>query len=145
MNWLCNPTGKPGQFRGVDWVVERLNLYIKAWHGGSFSNRTMPRIIKESPLVETYRKMHVNIEENFYLENRTIRHSPPDMPRTLAKLSTSIQESGVHQRTSGQHAKYIVPDKVTAGMNSALNEDEDDTELDDEFPDEVAEAEDYID
>ena len=28
-NWLCNPTGKLGQFRGVDWLVERNNLYTK--------------------------------------------------------------------------------------------------------------------
>jgi hypothetical protein len=26
---LVNPTGKPGGFRGVDWVVELLNLFTK--------------------------------------------------------------------------------------------------------------------
>lgn len=29
MNWLINPTGKPDGFRGVDWVVELVNLYTK--------------------------------------------------------------------------------------------------------------------
>lgn len=29
MNILVNPSGKPGRFRGVDWVIEVLNLYIK--------------------------------------------------------------------------------------------------------------------
>jgi hypothetical protein len=29
MNILCNPTGKRGEFRGLDWVVEHNNLYIK--------------------------------------------------------------------------------------------------------------------
>ena len=29
MNWLVNPTGKPDGFRGVDWVVELMNLYTK--------------------------------------------------------------------------------------------------------------------
>jgi hypothetical protein len=26
---LVNPTGKPGKFRGVDWVIELHNLYTK--------------------------------------------------------------------------------------------------------------------
>lgn len=28
-NWLCNPMGKKDGFRGVDWLVERNNLYTK--------------------------------------------------------------------------------------------------------------------
>jgi hypothetical protein len=29
MNILCNPTGKKGKFRAIDWLVEHNNLYIK--------------------------------------------------------------------------------------------------------------------
>jgi len=29
MNILCNPTGKKGHFRPIDWVIEHNNLYIK--------------------------------------------------------------------------------------------------------------------
>jgi hypothetical protein len=29
MNWLVNPTGRKDGFRGVDWVVELMNLYTK--------------------------------------------------------------------------------------------------------------------
>ena len=29
MHWLCNPTGTPGGFRGIDWWVELNNLYTK--------------------------------------------------------------------------------------------------------------------
>jgi hypothetical protein len=29
MNILCNPTGKKGEFRALDWIVEHNNLYIK--------------------------------------------------------------------------------------------------------------------
>src|SRR5258708_39660233 len=29
MHWLCNPTGTPEWFRGVDWWVELNNLYTK--------------------------------------------------------------------------------------------------------------------
>lgn len=28
-NILCNPTGKKGKFRGIDWLVEHNNLYVK--------------------------------------------------------------------------------------------------------------------
>lgn len=28
-NILCNPTGQEGKFRGIDWIVEHNNLYIK--------------------------------------------------------------------------------------------------------------------
>ena len=28
-NWLCNPMGKKNGFQGVDWLVERNNLYTK--------------------------------------------------------------------------------------------------------------------
>ena len=28
-NWLCNPMGKKNRFQGVDWLVERNNLYTK--------------------------------------------------------------------------------------------------------------------
>ena len=29
MHWLCNPTGAEDGFRGIDWLVERNNLYTK--------------------------------------------------------------------------------------------------------------------
>lgn len=29
MNILCNPTGKKGHFRAIDWLVEHNNLFIK--------------------------------------------------------------------------------------------------------------------
>jgi len=29
MNILCNPTGKKGHFRPIDWIIEHNNLYIK--------------------------------------------------------------------------------------------------------------------
>jgi hypothetical protein len=32
MNWLVNPTGQKDGFRGVDWVVELMNLYTKVSH-----------------------------------------------------------------------------------------------------------------
>ncbi|KAF8993894.1 hypothetical protein BDQ17DRAFT_1194111, partial [Cyathus striatus] len=74
MNWLCNPTGKDHGFRGVDWL----------------------HIIKESPLIEFYRRCHVAIEDSFHLEHRTIRHSHSDMTNTIKKLCEKMHKNGVH-------------------------------------------------
>ena len=38
MNILCNPTGKKGAFRAIDWLVEHNNLYIKVSRSGSGHN-----------------------------------------------------------------------------------------------------------
>lgn len=54
MNILVNPTGKIGHARAIDWCVELNNLHTKIEHGGSGPNQTVERIIKESPLVQTY-------------------------------------------------------------------------------------------
>ncbi|KAF8331613.1 uncharacterized protein EI90DRAFT_2885346, partial [Cantharellus anzutake] len=54
-HWVCNPSGRPDGFRGVDWLVERNNLYTKAGEPAySHSNRTLTHIINQSSLIETY-------------------------------------------------------------------------------------------
>ncbi|KAF8969025.1 hypothetical protein BDZ97DRAFT_1654315, partial [Flammula alnicola] len=78
-NILVNPSGKRGRARTVDWCVELNNLYTKDEHGGSNLNRTVDRIIKESPLVQTYRSTKTTIEKNFQLSHLTIMHANPNM------------------------------------------------------------------
>ncbi|KAI0313654.1 hypothetical protein OF83DRAFT_1086186 [Amylostereum chailletii] len=92
MNWMCNPKGQPGAFRGVDWLVERNNLYTKHIYGGRFSNNTLSYMLKESILIELYRMLHVNIEDNFCLTNRTINHTKPDMTSTYKKVAEHMEE-----------------------------------------------------
>ncbi|PPQ97757.1 hypothetical protein CVT26_001805 [Gymnopilus dilepis] len=116
MNWLCNPTGKPHKFRGVDWMVERNNLYTKVIYGGSGSNRTIDRIVEESVLIELFRECHVTVENGFHLMHRTIRHAPANMVKTLRKLSERIEANSPHVFTRGRAADYIVPDQVAAGI-----------------------------
>ncbi|KIL64922.1 hypothetical protein M378DRAFT_186629 [Amanita muscaria Koide BX008] len=53
-NWLCNPTGQRKGFRAIDWLVERINWYLKVFHAGSGPTRTIKRVINESPLIEIY-------------------------------------------------------------------------------------------
>jgi hypothetical protein len=84
MNWLVNPTGWKDGFYSVDWVVKLLNLYMKVrdqklipWqeahhlckvtYGGKGSNRTFQLVMKNSLLIETFQKVHINIWDNFHL------------------------------------------------------------------------------
>ncbi|KAF8228539.1 hypothetical protein L208DRAFT_1290894 [Tricholoma matsutake] len=86
---LVNPTGKPGKFRSVDWVIELHNLYTKMQsveHGGSGPNQTVQCIIKESPLVQTYRDACITIEKNFSLTHLTRAHTDSNMTKTLEEV-----------------------------------------------------------
>ncbi|KIK21475.1 hypothetical protein PISMIDRAFT_12245 [Pisolithus microcarpus 441] len=49
---LVNLTGRPMKWRAVDWCVELNNLFTKVKNGGKNSNRSVERIILESPLVQ---------------------------------------------------------------------------------------------
>ncbi|KIM55070.1 hypothetical protein SCLCIDRAFT_17457 [Scleroderma citrinum Foug A] len=95
-NLLCNPMGKENEFRTIDWLVERNNLYTKVIFSGTGPNQTIKHIIKESPLIEVYRHCHVTVENAFHLQYRTLHHSPPDMTKTIQRLAARIKEKGAH-------------------------------------------------
>ena len=42
INWLVNPTGQKDGFRGVDWVVELMNLYTKVRNCKLIAARGLP-------------------------------------------------------------------------------------------------------
>ncbi|KAF6747015.1 hypothetical protein DFP72DRAFT_1075838 [Ephemerocybe angulata] len=112
---LINPTGKEGQSRGVDWCVELNNLSTKAEQGGSSSNRTTERIIKESPLVQAYRNAKANIDRNFVLTHLTSEHAPPNMQKTFEALGKQLAENNTHRITPGRSSKYNIPDVLDKG------------------------------
>ncbi|KXN85444.1 hypothetical protein AN958_11248 [Leucoagaricus sp. SymC.cos] len=117
MNWLCNLTGKNDGFRGVDWLVERNNLYTKVIYSRSGPNRTLDKILKESILIEFYHGCYVTVENEFYLEHHTINHTPPDMTQTLMKLSHEFERNNPHVFVPGQKAKYEAPDQIYLGLH----------------------------
>ncbi|KAH7902832.1 hypothetical protein BJ138DRAFT_1021471, partial [Hygrophoropsis aurantiaca] len=117
MNLLCNPTGKPNEFRAVDWLVERNNLYTKVIFPGGGPNRTIDNIIKESPLIEVYRHCHVTVENAFHLQYRTLRHSPPDMTKTIQRLTSRIKEKSPHSFKPGHSALRSIPDQMVKGIS----------------------------
>ncbi|KAI0257815.1 hypothetical protein BC834DRAFT_809974, partial [Gloeopeniophorella convolvens] len=67
LNWLCNPTGRPDGFRGLDWVQELYNMYTKVIYSGSGQTRTLQLVIKHSPLIEIFRSVSTVVQDNFAL------------------------------------------------------------------------------
>jgi hypothetical protein len=149
-NWLVNPTGKPNEWRGVDWLVERNNLYTKVSkmcsksyqicscckqviHAGGSSNHTIEHIIKESPLIELYRECHMAVENGFHLQHRTVRHAPPDMTKTLRKLRQTLQITKPHIYEPARAADNSIPDQIATALNllmtrkEVLNVDDEET------------------
>ncbi|KAG1815388.1 hypothetical protein EV424DRAFT_1325399, partial [Suillus variegatus] len=120
LNWLCNPTGKVFKFRPVDWLVERNNLYTKVIFAGTGSNHTLQHIINKSPLIELYRECHIMIENGFHLKNRTMKHAPPDMTKTLQKLRDEIQSHSPHKFVAGRRADYQMEDEIVEGMTMLM-------------------------
>ncbi|KAF8335505.1 hypothetical protein F5887DRAFT_1079146 [Amanita rubescens] len=107
MNILCNPLGKEGHFRAIDWLVEWNNLHIKRIYGGQYSNHTKERIIKESNLIEIFKRVRNQIEKNFLLRNKTIQHSLPDMHRTFARLAVYIEKEQVNEFIAGRKSNDL--------------------------------------
>ncbi|KAG2128117.1 hypothetical protein BD769DRAFT_1667673 [Suillus cothurnatus] len=113
---LVNPTGKKGKFQAVDWCIELNNLFTKVINGGKGSNRTVDRIILESPLVQVYRNLHGAFERNFMCIHLTNQHAEADMAQTFKQLCIHIAECSPHEPIQGRNSKYCVPDLFSKGL-----------------------------
>jgi hypothetical protein len=78
----------------------------------------MRLVFKRSVLIEVYRSAHRIIENNFYLTDRTLRHTNPTMVATLQKLAAHIlkPENSPHVFTKGRTSKHEVTDAVNEGF-----------------------------
>ncbi|THU81658.1 hypothetical protein K435DRAFT_693040 [Dendrothele bispora CBS 962.96] len=99
MHILVNPTGKAGKFRGVDWWVEHNNLYLKRIYGGKFSNHTKARILKESPLIGTFKNARIQVQKMFKMGKLTSKHSGANMQRSFSILSAKYIQHQKNQWT----------------------------------------------
>ncbi|KAF8985862.1 hypothetical protein BDQ17DRAFT_1402417 [Cyathus striatus] len=120
MNILCNPTGKKGHFRAIDWVVEHNNLYIKRIYGGKYSNHTKTRILRESAFIEVFKNIRIQFEQMFCLKHKTTRHSPPNMKATFSKLQRFLQKNKTCVSVPGRKSKCCLPDVM---MKDTLADD----------------------
>ncbi|EJD48117.1 hypothetical protein AURDEDRAFT_61212 [Auricularia subglabra TFB-10046 SS5] len=109
-SWIINPSGKPEGGRGVDWLVELYNLYIKVIHSGASSNFGIDQIIKVSPLVKLYKTVFNNFMFNYHLLGRTVRHAPPNMAETLERLGRRVRRDAAMAFTPGRTSKFQAKD-----------------------------------
>lgn len=135
LNWLVNPTGHPGKYRAVDWCVELNNLFTKAVHGGEYSNYTVDRIIKESPLVEVYRQARASAGKQFALTSLTSAHAVADMTTTYEALFSHLKIVRPHQFQPGRKSKSVLEDPVdrareTMDKDKDLNLNNDEVDMD---------------
>ncbi|KAH7906214.1 hypothetical protein BJ138DRAFT_1223402 [Hygrophoropsis aurantiaca] len=144
LNWLCNPTGKVDGFRAIDWLVELMNLYTKVVYGSSGSARTFELILKQSPLIEIFRRVHVLIQDNFHMLHRSVRHAPPNLKNTLSVLCALLEKHKAHEIVPNRNTSpEALKDHFKDGMlvlqtqkgNQAQGEDEDDARGELEFED----------
>ena len=75
MSWIINPSGKADGGRGVDWLVELINLFLKVIYCGKYSNMTLENIIKHSTLISILRHVFENAMKNYHILIRTVRHA----------------------------------------------------------------------
>ncbi|KAG6863713.1 hypothetical protein C0991_003753 [Blastosporella zonata] len=120
MNILCNPTGKKDGFRGIDWLVEHNNLYIKRIYGGKYSNHQKERIITKSVLIELYKRVRLQFETMFRLDHKTTRHTSPDMAASFRQLMAHIAREKANKFIKGRTTNYEVPDVMEKGMSVIL-------------------------
>ncbi|KAG1862649.1 hypothetical protein F4604DRAFT_1957361 [Suillus subluteus] len=113
---LINPTGKKGKFRGVDWCVELNNLFTKVINGGKGLNRTVARIILESPLVQIYRNLHGNFQSNFLHNNLSTQHGESNMAKTFQALCTYMAGHSANEVKHRRKSHHRVPDLLAKGQ-----------------------------
>lgn len=89
---------------------------MKRIFGGKYSNHQKARILKESPLIEVYKNIWVQLEEMFCLEHKTTRHSSPKMEKTFAKLAAYMTKEKANEIVSARKSKYCIPDVMGKGM-----------------------------
>jgi hypothetical protein len=89
-------------------------------YGGKYSNHQKPRILKESPLIEIYKNTRIQFENMFGLDNKTMRHSPPKMKLTFAKLMEYMAKENANSVIPGRRTQYQIPDVMGEGINSFM-------------------------
>ena len=136
MNILINPSGHPGKFRAVDWVVELLNLFTKVGsvcvtvnmivhvlqvtHAGKYSNRSIDHILNESPLIEVYRHLHETFEGSFCISKKTTSNKGPNMTKTYTELLKVMERNNTHTKVSGRKSKVDASSLMGKGIRSII-------------------------
>ncbi|KAF7325047.1 hypothetical protein MKEN_00547200 [Mycena kentingensis (nom. inval.)] len=161
MNILINPSGKPGNFRGVDWQVEHNNLYLQKIYGGRYANHTKHNIIRESSLLGVFKNARMQVDRQFRIAGHSTKHSGPNLESTIRILGLHFEKTRAHERIVPRHVQYQIQDALKVGQNLLqtavakpmrgegrvllVGDDEDDRDDEDEEEEEDDEIEDEED
>lgn len=97
-------------------------------NGGKGSNRTVARIILESPLVQIYHNLHSNFQSNFLHNNLSAQHGESNMAKTFQALCTYMAGHSANEVKHGRKSHHRVPDLLAKGQELMSAGDGADTE-----------------
>ncbi|EJD49190.1 hypothetical protein AURDEDRAFT_161680 [Auricularia subglabra TFB-10046 SS5] len=115
MSWIINPSGKAQGGRGVDWLVELYNLYLKTVHCGSSSNYGLERMLKLSTLISLFKVVFDNFVMHYRVMTHNVHHAEPDMAETLRRLRNEISEDDALVFTAGRTSPFVYADALADG------------------------------
>jgi len=72
-------------------------------------------VLKQSPLIEIFRSVHVLIQDNFYMIHRSVRHAPPDTTITVKILCEALQRHCAHEQKERKDVNKLI-DHQQEGM-----------------------------
>jgi hypothetical protein len=64
------------------------------------------------------------VENGFHLQHRTVRHAPPNMTKTLQKLSQTLQTTKPHIYEPARTADNAIPDQIATALNLLMTKKE---------------------
>jgi len=94
---------------------EQTLISLQVINGGKGSNRTVDRIILESPLVQVYRNLHTVFQRNFMHTQLTTQHAEVNMEKTFLEVCKHLSKHSPHEVQNGRKSKYNIPDLTSRG------------------------------
>ena len=84
-------------------------------NGGKGPNRTVDRILLESPLVQAYRNAQAMVQKSFLHTHLSIKHSDPNMTKTFGALMARLEINSPHDIREGRKSRHEIPDLMERG------------------------------
>jgi hypothetical protein len=91
-------------------------------YAGSGKARTLPLVIKQSPLIEIFWSIHVLIQDNFHMLHRSVCHAPPDLTTTIKVLCNGLKKYQAHKSDSARQATVKLIHHFQVGMKRIQTE-----------------------
>jgi hypothetical protein len=66
----------------------------------------------------------MTVENGFHLQHRTVRHTPPDMTKTLRKSCQTLQTTKPHIYEPACAADNVIPNQIATALNLLMTKKE---------------------